>query len=111
MIVLACVGLFAAVGVGGYLVWDKLLADSPGLIPTRTAIYNMPVVPLSSYNNTVVLGSFLGWVVLAVPIFFLARLGVSQYRARVLPRLKKMRVFKAVKASKLYNLYRLFQPE
>ena len=88
-----------------------LLVDSPGLVPAWTAFYDMPVIPLSNYNNTVVLGSFLGWIVLAVPIFFLARLGVSQYRARVLPRLKKMRVFKAVKASKLHNLYRLFQPE
>ena len=88
-----------------------LLVDSPGLVPTWTAFYDMPVIPLSNYNNTVVLGSFLGWVVLAVPIFLLARLGVGRYREHLLPRLKKMKVFKAVKASKLYNLYRLFQPE
>ncbi len=88
-----------------------LLVDSPGLVPTWTAFYNMPVMPLSNYNNTVVLGSFLAWIVLAIPIFFLARLGVGRYREHVLPRLEKMKVFKAVKASKLYNLYRLFRPE
>ena len=107
--------LFAPVGFLLDPLFDNiglsLLADSPGLVPSWTAFYNMPVIPLSNYNNTVVLGSFVGWVVLVVPIFFLARLGVGRYREHALPRLQKMKVFKAVRASKVYNLYRLFQPE
>ncbi len=86
-----------------------LLVDSPNLVPMWTALYNMPVVPLSNYNNTVVLGSFLGWVVLLVPIFFFARWGVGAYRQHVLPRLEKMKFIRAMKASKLYNVYQWFQ--
>jgi uncharacterized protein (TIGR03546 family) len=86
-----------------------LLAGSPGLVPVWTALYNMPVVPLSNYNNTVVLGSLVGWIVLVLPIFYGARWGVGWYRANVLPLIRKSRIFKVVKASKLYNIYQLFQ--
>lgn len=88
-----------------------LLADTPGLVPMWTALYNIPVVPLSNYNNTVVLGSLIGWIILAAPIFYLARWGVGSYRTKVLPRLLDTKVFKLMKASKLYNLYQLFQTD
>jgi uncharacterized protein (TIGR03546 family) len=92
-------------------VGGTLLSGAPVLIPTWTTLYNIPVFPLSNYNNTVVLGSLIGWVVLAVPIYLLARVGVAKYREKVLPRLEKTKLFRAVKASKLYNIYRLLQPE
>jgi uncharacterized protein (TIGR03546 family) len=88
-----------------------LLTDTPPLMATWTEMYNTPVVPFSNYNNTVVLGSLIGWAVLSVPIFLLARLGVARYRERILTRLKKTKLFQAVKASKLYDIYRLFQPQ
>jgi uncharacterized protein (TIGR03546 family) len=88
-----------------------LLADTAALVPMWTTLYNMPVVPLSNYNNTVVLGSLIGWVVLVVPIFYGARWGVGLYRAKVLPRLLETRLFKVVRASKLYNVYQLFQTD
>jgi len=88
-----------------------LLAGAAPLTPLWTALYNIPVVPLSNYNNTVVLGSLIGWVVLVVPIFYLARWGVAWYRAKILPRLLATKLFKVVKASKLYNVYQLFQTD
>ena len=69
------------------------------------------MIPLFNYNNTVVLGSLVGWVVLFVPIFFVARLGVAGYRTHVLPRLLKTRLFKLIRTSKLYNFYQLFQTD
>lgn len=90
---------------------SALLVRTPDLVPTWTTLYNLPVVPLSNYNNTVVLGSLVGWVALCVPIFFGARFGVARYRETVLARLKKTKIYQAVKASKIYNMYRLFRPE
>lgn len=90
---------------------NALLTDATSLVPLWTALYNVPVIPLSNYNNTVVLGSLVGWVVLFAPIFFVARLGVAWYRTQVLPRLLNTRIFKFVKASKLYNFYQLFQTD
>jgi len=87
-----------------------LLLDTPALTPLWTRLANTPVVPLTNFNNTVVLGSLVAWAVLAIPIYFLARWGVDRYRTRVYARLKESRVFQAITASKLYNVYRLFQP-
>jgi uncharacterized protein (TIGR03546 family) len=88
----------------------RLLTD-PGLVPLWTAWYNTPLVPYTNFNNTVVLGSVAGWLVLALPIFLLARYGVIRYRATLGERVRRSRFYQAVTASKAYNLYRLFRPE
>lgn len=107
--------VFAPVGFLLDPVFDRigaaLLTGMPGLVPTWTTLYNMPVIPLSNYNNTIVLGSLVGWAVLTVPIFYAARLGVTAYRTHVLPKIMKSKVFRAVKASKVYNWYKLLRPE
>jgi len=95
--------LFDAVGT-------RLLFDTPALTALWVRLYNAPVVPYSNFNNTVVLGSFVSWIVLSIPIYVAARWGVARYRASLLERLQRTRLFQAVKASKLYNLYQLFQP-
>ena len=86
------------------------LLESPGLRPLWTAWYNTPLVPYSNFNNTVVLGSVVGWLVLAVPIFFAARHGVARYRATIGERVRQSKLYKAVTASQVYNWYRLFRP-
>lgn len=86
------------------------LLGSHSLRPLWTTLTNMPLVPYTNFNNTVVLGSFAGWVVLAVPIFFAARFGVARYRATVGERVRRSRFYKAVTASQAYNLYRMFRP-
>ncbi len=93
------------------LVGRALLLETPALTPLWTQLYNLPVVPLTNFNNTIVLGSLASWVVLALPIYFLARWGVGRYRATLYPRLAQSRVFQAVTASKLYNVYRMFRPD
>jgi uncharacterized protein (TIGR03546 family) len=86
------------------------LLESPGLRPLWTAWYNTPLVPYTNFNNTVVLGSVVGWLVLAVPIFFAARYGVAKYRATIGERVRQSKFYKAVTASQVYNWYRLFRP-
>ena len=94
--------LFDAIGNG--------LLGSPGLTPLWTRLANTPVIPFTSFNNSVVLGSLVSWVILWLPLFFLFRYLVAKYRVHVFERLKKMRFFRAVQASALYNVYRWFQP-
>jgi len=72
--------------------------------------YNTPVVALANPTNTIVVGSLAGWVMLVVPIFFAARWAVGWYRRTVYDRYKDAKVFRALRASKVYNLYRLFRP-
>jgi uncharacterized protein (TIGR03546 family) len=86
------------------------LLESPGLRPLWTSLTNTPILPYTNFNNTVVLGSFVTWAVLAIPIFFAARYGIARYRATVGERVKQSRFYKAVTASQAYNIYRMFRP-
>jgi uncharacterized protein (TIGR03546 family) len=91
-------------------VGTALLVESGPLEGLWAAAYNAPVVALANPTNTIVLGSFVSWLVLAVPIYFLARWGVATYRRTIYERYKDHRVFKALRASKLYNVYNMFRP-
>jgi uncharacterized protein (TIGR03546 family) len=86
------------------------LLTAPGLRPLWTDWTNSPVLPFTNFNNTVVLGSFVSWMVLAIPIFLGARYGVTRYRATVGERVRQSRFYKAITASQLYNVYKLFRP-
>lgn len=87
-----------------------LLIGMPALTPLWTWCYNTPIIALTNFNNTIVLGSLVLWAVAVLPLFLLLRWLVAQYRASVYARLQRTRLFQAVKASKLYNLYTLFRP-
>jgi uncharacterized protein (TIGR03546 family) len=89
----------------------RTLLETPVLQPLWTALYNVPVVPLTNFNNTIVLGSLVFAAILWLPLFFASRWGVVRYRATVAERVKRSAWYRAVAASKLYNLYRLFRPE
>ncbi len=86
------------------------LLFTPSLTPFFALLYNMPIVPLTNFNNTVVLGSFVFAVVLAVPLYVAARLGVTRYRATIGARVRQSRFYQTVMASKVYNLYKMFRP-
>ena len=75
-----------------------------------TSLYNMPAVPLTNFNNTVVLGSVVFAALFALPLFFATRFGVVRYRATIGERVRKSRFYQALMASKVYNVYKLFRP-
>jgi uncharacterized protein (TIGR03546 family) len=87
------------------------LLEAPSLRRLWTDWYNTPLIPYTNFNNTVVLGSVVGWLAMAVPIFFAARWGVARYRATIGARVQQSKFYKAITASKAYNVYRLFKPE
>ena len=95
--------IFHRIGLG--------LLNSQGLRALWTGMYNTPLVPFTNFNNSVVLGSVVAWLLLVIPIYLLARLGIDRYRETVGARVRQSRLYQAVTASKLYNLYRLFDPE
>src|SRR5260370_7843144 len=57
------------------------LLFTPSLTPLWTSLYNMPVVPLTNFNNTVTLGSLVFSALFFLPLFFTARRAVAGYRA------------------------------
>lgn len=93
-----------------HAVGERLLLHTPALTGWWATVYNTPVLALANLTNTIVIGSLLGWLVLSVPIYVGARWAVGRYRATVYTRLKDSRLFKAVQASRAYNVYRMFRP-
>src|SRR6266850_173968 len=80
------------------------LLFTPSLTPLWTSLYNTPVVPLTNFNNTVTLGSFVASVVLFLPLFFASRWAVTRYRATIGERVRQSAWYRAMTASKLYNV-------
>ena len=95
--------LFHAIGLS--------LLEAPSLRSLWTGWYNMPLLPYTNFNNSVVLGSVVGWLLMTVPIFLAARWAVARYRATLGARVQQSKWYKALMASKVYNVYRLFRPE
>jgi uncharacterized protein (TIGR03546 family) len=87
-----------------------LLSDASALRALWVALYNAPIIALGNPSNTIIVGSVVTWTVGAMPIFFFARWGVGRYRVTIYDRYKDARVFKAVRASKVYDAYRLLRP-
>jgi len=105
--------LFVPVGFVLDPVFDRIgasLLGAPSLRPLWTSWYNTPLVPYTNFNNTVVLGSVVAWLVLLVPIFFAARWAVARYRATIGERVRQSKLYKAITASQVYNWYKLFRP-
>ena len=106
--------LFVPIGFLLDPVFDRighwLLVDAHALRPLWTALDNTPGLALTNLNNTVVLGSVVAWLVLFLPLFLLARVGVVRYRATVGERVRRSRAYKALQASQLYNVYSWFRP-
>jgi uncharacterized protein (TIGR03546 family) len=111
----AMLGWFLSVPLGFALdplfdVLGQRLLDALALTPLWTTITNAPVLALTNLNNSVVLGSLVVWVLAAFPIYLIARWGIARYRATIYQRLKGTKAFKAMRASKIYGVYRMFRP-
>lgn len=87
-----------------------LLIDVEALRPLWTSIDNTRGMALTNFNNTVVLGSVVGWLLLFIPIALLARHGVVRYRATIGERVRQSRYYRALEASQIYSVYRWFRP-
>jgi len=88
----------------------QLLLDVAALRPLWSALDNTPVLALANFDNTVVVGSVVGWLVLFVPTALLARIGVLHYRATLGERVRRSPAYRAITASRAYNVYRWFRP-
>jgi len=83
---------------------------APSLRGLWTSLYNTPIIPLTNFNNTVVLGSLVFALLLAVPLFFGLRWAVARYRVTVGERVRQSKFYRALTASKVYNVYKMFRP-
>ncbi len=97
---LLSMGLFRLVTPLTDSLLDRLgsrVLESPSFQDFFTGLYNTPIVPYSSFNNTVVMGGFLSGIILWIPVFFLFLQLVKVYRKTIAPRLAENKVIKSLK--------------
>lgn len=70
-----------------------------------TQLYNMPLIPYTRFNNSVVMGSAVITFSLAPLVFILGQYLITKYREEVVARFKDTKFWKAVQATKFYQWY------
>ena len=75
--------------------WGVLHIEA--LQPFFTALCNMPFVPLTKFNNTLVAGGLVSGIVLWLPVFFLVFALIPLYRSKAVPWLMNNKFLGAIK--------------
>lgn len=73
--------------------------------PLWTTLYNIPIIPYTRFNNSIVMGSFLVALLLSPFLFFLFKFLIQKYRIYIVDTLEQTKFWKAFKASKIYDYY------
>ncbi|HET9426082.1 MAG TPA: TIGR03546 family protein [Gemmatimonadaceae bacterium] len=106
--------LFAPLGFMLDPIFDRiglyLLTGVPSLRPLFTWIDGQPIIAFSNLTNTVVLGSLVSWVILFVPIFIAFRIAVIRYRVSIGEWFMRTRLYHALAATKIFDVYSWFRP-
>lgn len=84
------------------------LLESEALTPLFTALYHMPLVPLTRFYNSVTLGAGVVSLVLAPFVFLLSRRLIDTYRVTVVARLREMKLWKLWRATPVYKWYQRY---
>jgi uncharacterized protein (TIGR03546 family) len=77
-------------GVG----WFVLHIDS--LRDLFIQLYNMPFVPFTKFNNTLVMGGLVSGLILWLPIFFLFIALIPLYRNTIGPKIRNSKIVRAI---------------
>ncbi len=82
-----------------------LLVNFTALHGFWTYLYNAPLAPLTRFNNTVVLGSFVSGVILFIPIYFAMKHFVIAYRTHIHAKVEKWKIYQILNRSSLIKWY------
>lgn len=88
-----------------HLIGYAVLVQAEFLRPLWSVLYNIPFVPFTGYNNTVVMGSMVISLLLLYPVYIGAKFGVVQYREKVEPVASRWKIVQTIQRSTLYNWY------
>ena len=73
------------------------LLTAPALAPLWTKLYNMPVLPWTGFNNTVLLGGLIAGLALWAPVYFAAKKGAAAYNERFKAKVMNSKLVKGLK--------------
>lgn len=82
--------------------WAILTA--PALQEAFSSIADLPIAPLTRFNNTIVMGGLAAGLALWFPVFFLGIWMVELYRRKLAPKIMESKLMKALYKLPLVNL-------
>ncbi len=82
-----------------------VVLQNEGLQGIFTTLYNLPIIPMTRFYNTVVMGSGVISIILAPIVFILSKILIVKYRKEIVERFKDTKFFKALKATSFYKWY------
>lgn len=85
------------------------ILETESLRPLFTQLYNMPLVPLTRFYNSLVMGAGAVSLLLALPVFFGSKFLIAKYRHSVVVRFKETGFWRFVKATSFYKWYVKYQ--
>ncbi|MDC7224540.1 MAG: TIGR03546 family protein [Spirochaetales bacterium] len=59
-----------------------------------TSLYNIPVLPFTRFNDSLVMGGLIGGLVMFVPVMLIFRLLVNLYRKKLVPKWCESKIYK-----------------
>jgi uncharacterized protein (TIGR03546 family) len=71
------------------------ILTSENLLPLWSNLLNIPFAALTRFNDTLVMGSLITGIAVYLPLYLLARIGISVWRKTVIPAISSSKVFKA----------------
>lgn len=83
--------------------------ELPELRPLFVELYNMPLVPLTRFNNSIVMGSGLLALALTPFLFLTSRFIILKYRVAIVARFKGSKFWKLIAATSLYKWYNTYR--
>jgi uncharacterized protein (TIGR03546 family) len=74
-----------------------------------TNMYNMAIMRVARFNNTIFMGSFILSAALFAPFVLVMNLLIRKYRKHILAYVEKTRIVQAWKATGMYRMYRSYR--
>ena len=91
-----------------HLLGEKVLT-LPSQEETFTTLINTPLIPFTNFNNTIVMGSFIFWLVTLPFCYFIFLKLVEKYQEKVVSRIKKSKLYLFLKASFFVKWYEKYE--
>lgn len=85
--------------------FGQLILENESFRSLFTSMHNMPLVPFTRFNNSIVMGSFVVAMILLIPSFLFFKYLIVKYRTHIVARFKSSKAWKAFLATPIYNWY------
>lgn len=86
----------------------RSVLESEVMRPTFAKMYNMPIVPYTRFNNSIIMGSFIFALLLSPFLYFGFKILIEKYRTNIVHSFEQTKLWKSFKATKIHDWYQKY---